>query len=66
MDIRAKVVGIDYKTRRVDLSGPDGRVFPVVVEDSVPNFENVKLGDVVVSEYLEAVAISVGPANPTK
>jgi hypothetical protein len=66
MDVRAKVVGIDYETRTVDLSGPDGKVFPVVVDDTVPNFENVKVGDVVLTRYTEAVAISVRPANTTK
>jgi hypothetical protein len=65
-DVRAKVVGIDYKTRTVDLSGPDGNVFPVVVDDTVPNFENIKVGDVVLTRYTEAVAISVRPANTTK
>jgi len=65
-DVRAKVVGIDYKTRTVDLSGPDGQVFPVVVDDSVENFENVKVGDVVLARYIEAVAIAVRPADTTK
>jgi len=64
MDIRAKVVGINYSTRTVELSGPDGNVFPVVVDKSVPNFENVKVGDVVSARYTEAVAISVRPAIP--
>lgn len=66
MDVRAKVVGIDSKTRTVDLSGPDGKEFPVIVDDSVPNFENIKVGDVVLTRYTEAVAISVRPANTTK
>lgn len=65
-DVRAKVVGIDYKTRTVDLSGPDGNVFPVVVDDGVPNFENVKVGDIVVARYIEAMAISVRPADTAK
>jgi hypothetical protein len=64
MDVRAKVVAIDYKTRTVDLSGPDGKVFPVVVDSSVQNFETVKVGDIVLARYTEAVAISVRPATP--
>lgn len=66
MDVRAKVVGIDSKTRTVELSGPDGAVFPVVVDSSVQNFEKIQVGDVVVARYTEAVAISVRPANTTK
>ncbi|RJP88148.1 MAG: hypothetical protein C4518_11205 [Desulfobacteraceae bacterium] len=66
MDIRAKVVAIDSKTRTVDLSGPDGTVFPVVADSSVQNFEKIQVGDVVVARYTEAVAISVRPANTTK
>jgi hypothetical protein len=62
IDVRAKVVEVDYKTRTVHLSGPDGNVFPVVVDESIQNFEAVKVGDTVLVRYTEAVAISVRPA----
>jgi hypothetical protein len=62
IDVRAKVVDVDYKTRTVNLSGPDGKVFPVVVDQDVQNFETVKVGDTVLVRYTEAMAISVKPA----
>jgi hypothetical protein len=64
MDVRAKVVAIDYTKRTADLSGPDGKIFPVTVDNSVPFFENIKVGDDVVARYTEAIAISVRPATP--
>ena len=64
LDVRAKVVAVDYKTRTVNLSGPDGNVFPVVADKNVQNFEGIKIGDTVLVRYTEAVAISVRPANP--
>jgi hypothetical protein len=66
IDVRAKVLAVDYKTRTVTLSGPDGKVSPVVVDASVQNFENVKVGDMVVVRYTEAVAISVRPASSSE
>jgi hypothetical protein len=64
VDIRAKVVSVDYKTRKVELSGPNGNIVPVTVDPNVPNIENIKVGDVVAATYTEAIAISVRPANP--
>jgi hypothetical protein len=64
MDIRAKVVSVDYKTRKVELNGPNGNIVPVTVDSSVPNIENIKVGDIVAATYTEALAISVRPANP--
>jgi hypothetical protein len=64
IDVRAKVVDVDYSSRTVNLSGPDGNVFPVVVDQNVQNFEDVKIGDTVMVRYTEAIAISVRPAGP--
>jgi|WetSurMetagenome_2_1015567.scaffolds.fasta_scaffold57086_2 hypothetical protein len=64
VDLRAKVVSVDYKTRKVELSGPNGNVVPVTVDPSVPNIENIKVGDIVAATYTEAIAISVRPAIP--
>lgn len=66
IDVRAKVLAVDYKTRTVTLSGPDGKVFPVVADQNVQNFENVKVGDTVLVRYTEAMAISVRPATPSE
>jgi hypothetical protein len=66
VDIRAKVVSVDYKTRKVELSGPNGNIVPVTVDPNVPNIENIKVGDIVAATYTEAIAISVRPANPVE
>jgi hypothetical protein len=65
IDVRAKVVGINYETRTVDLLGPNGRIFPVVADPRITHFENIKKGDEIVATYTEAVAISVRPAKNT-
>jgi hypothetical protein len=62
-DIRAKVVGINFETRTVDLMGPNGNIVSVAVDKRVEHFENIKKGDEVLASYTEAVAISVRPAN---
>jgi hypothetical protein len=64
IDVRAKVIDVDYSSRTVKLSGPDGNVLPVMVDENVHNFEDVKIGDTVLVRYTEAMAISVRPAGP--
>jgi ribosomal protein S1 len=64
IDVRAKVVEVNAGTRTVKLSGPDGSVFPVTVDQSVENFSDIKVGDTVLVRYTEAMAISVRPASP--
>ncbi|MEW6077894.1 MAG: hypothetical protein AB1724_08790 [Thermodesulfobacteriota bacterium] len=63
IDIRAKVVAVDAKTREIKLSLPDGTVYPVIADDSVKRFEEIKVGDIVLASYTEAMAISVRPAG---
>jgi hypothetical protein len=67
IDIRAKVVAVDAKTREVKLSLPDGTVYPVIADKSVEHFDTIKVGDIVKASYTEAMAISVRPAgSPAK
>jgi hypothetical protein len=65
-DVLAKVVGIDYAARTVDLLGPNGNTISIKVDERVEDFENIKEGDEVLARYTEAMAISVHPAGTGK
>ena len=53
------VESIDQATRVVTLKGQDGRMVTFVVGPDVKNLAQVRKGDVVTMEYLEAVAVAL-------
>ena len=55
--VTALVTAVDQANRIVTLKGPEGNEFSVVVDQSVKNLPQVKVGDMLVVKYLEAVAI---------
>jgi hypothetical protein len=55
--ITAVVTAIDAKNRIVTFKGPGGNEFAVVADQSVRNFAQIKVGDELVVEYIQAVAI---------
>lgn len=55
----AKVEAIDAATRSVTLVGEEGRRFNVVAGPEVRNFDQIKVGDEVVIDYLRAVSVEV-------
>ena len=55
----ATVKAVDKADRLVTLEGPPGNVFVVHVSDKVRNFDQIKPGDVVVAEYLEALTLEL-------
>ena len=57
--ISAKVMAIDKATRTVTLKGRQGIPVDVVAGDEVRNFDQIKLGDVVVVRYTEALALEL-------
>jgi len=57
--ISAQVVGIDKDARIVTLKGPKGNVVDVVAGNEVKNFAQIKLGDVVVARYVEAISLEL-------
>jgi len=59
VDLNARVVGIDAAARTVTLKGPEGNVVDVVAPDSVKNFAQIKLGDLVVAHYSEAWTVEL-------
>jgi hypothetical protein len=57
--LSARVVGIDKATRTVTLKGPKGNVVDVVAGDEVRNFDQIKLGDLVVARYVQALSLEL-------
>ena len=55
----AAVTAIDKATRTVTLKGPKGKSFDVVAGDEVKNFDQIKVGDEVVVEYLRALTLEL-------
>ena len=55
----AEVVGIDKKTRTLTLAGEDGNVFDVVVGKEAKNFKQIKVGDRVIAEHMEALTMQL-------
>lgn len=55
----ATVVGITPETRTVTLKGPQGRIFMVTCGDQVRNFDQIRVGDRVVSEYITSISLSL-------
>jgi propanediol utilization protein len=59
VEVSAQVVSIDKATRTVTLKGPKGDVVDVVAGDEVKNFDQIKLGDLVVARYAEALTLEL-------
>ena len=57
----AIVEAVDRETREIKLLGADGKRFSIVADDSIRNFDQIDPRDRIVVEYLQSVAIIVGP-----
>ena len=57
--VTATVKAIDKSQRTVTLERPDGRTVTLRVPPAARNFDQVKVGDTVRAEYLDAVALFV-------
>jgi hypothetical protein len=55
--ITAVVTAIDAKNRIVTFRGSEGNEFAVVADSSVKNFAQIRVGDNLVVEYIQAVAL---------
>ena len=55
----ATVTAIDKKTRTLTLKGEDGNVFDVVVGKEDKNFAQIKVGDRLVAEHMEAISLEL-------
>ena len=61
--VTATVVAIDLATRTVTLKDKRGRVVEVEVGEEARNFDQLKVGDVVTTEYREAMSLSLTKAS---
>ena len=59
VEVSAQVVAIDKATRTVTLKGPKGDAVDVVAGSEVRNFDQIKVGDLVVARYLEALTLEL-------
>ena len=57
--VTATVEAIDVAKREVTLKGPGGKSFPVTAGPEVRNLDQVKVGDLVVVRYLEALSLTL-------
>jgi hypothetical protein len=57
--VTATITAIDYATREVTLKGPQGRIVTIVAGPEVKKLEQVKIGDQVTAEYVEAMTIKL-------
>jgi len=64
--MRATVTAIDQATRHVTIKTADGKEETFVVGKQARNLGQVKVGDEVIVQYQEALAVEVNEADPTK
>jgi hypothetical protein len=57
--IQARVDAINYDTRAVVLTGPEGNQVKLVVDERVQRLNEVKEGDIVVVRYTEALGMKM-------
>ena len=59
LKVSAQVVAIDKATRTLTLKGPDGNTVDVVAGEEVKNFPQIKLGDFVVVQLMQSLALEL-------
>jgi hypothetical protein len=59
VSISARVEAIDKAQRQVTLKGPKGNVQTVTAGPEVRNFDQIKVGDMVVVRYLESLTLTL-------
>lgn len=64
--VTAQVTAIDKATRKVEMKGPEGRTVSVIASDEVRNFDQIKVGDMVVIQYVEALTLELRKSGAAK
>lgn len=59
VEITAAVTAVDKATRLVTLKGPKGKFVHVVAGDEVKNFDQIKVGDMLVVRYMRALELEL-------
>jgi hypothetical protein len=62
--LTARVTAIDYATRMVTLTGPQGNTRTVKAGPEVKRLSEIKVGDQITVQYTEAVLLDVKEAEP--
>jgi predicted RecA/RadA family phage recombinase len=57
--VTAQVMAIDKGTRTLTLKGPDGKTVDVVAPEEVKNFPQIKVGDFVVVQVVQSLALEL-------
>jgi hypothetical protein len=63
VEVRARIVEIDKVNRTATLRGPNGNVTTVAVPAEIKNFDQVKVGDMLLIRHILAVAARIEPAT---
>jgi hypothetical protein len=59
VEVSARVVALNKAERLVTLKGPKGDTVDVVAGDEVKNFDQIKVGDLVVVRYLQSLSLAL-------
>jgi hypothetical protein len=59
VEMSAQVVSLDKATRTITLKGSKGNFVDLVAGDEVRNFDQIKLGDLVVARYAESLTLEL-------
>jgi hypothetical protein len=59
VDITATITAIDKATRDVTLKGPQGKELTVTAGPEIKNFDQLKVGDLVNTRYVEALTLKL-------
>lgn len=62
-EIQATVEAIDLAQRKVTLKGPQGNVVSVTVGEEVKNLAEVEVGDKVLAQYYQSLALTLAKAD---
>ena len=60
----ATVVSLDANTRTVSLKAANGKTYDVVAGPEVRNFDQLKVGDLVTAEYVQALSLELKKRAP--
>jgi len=63
LEVKATVEAVDYKKRIMTLRGTQGSAITLRADKTVRNLEQLKKGDVVLSDFVESVAIFIRAAK---
>jgi hypothetical protein len=63
LEVKATVEAVDYKKRIVTLRGAKGSTITLRADKAVRNFDQLKKGDVVLTDYVESIAIYMRAAG---